>query len=185
MPHPFTILPLLFILAAGAAAQEEEAGTLTLIAKSPFLPPDFQPPGTVAAKAPPDQLASYEFRGVYQLGEVYYFNLYNVREKKGSWIASTARPGGDESPRIVRFNPEEDELQVEIEGKALSLSLIQPSDKPMPVQTAPRATQTGPQAAVPTSGQPPARRRVIRPSSRTPNSEAVRRRIVNQPASNR
>lgn len=179
----FTMLMLLNLVADG---QEAASGAPTLITKSPFLPPGFQPPGQPGRPVePPPKQATYEFRGVYELGGTYYFNLYNKSENKGSWIAGL--DGGNESLEIVDFDPEGNELVINVAGEELNLSLIQTSDKPMPVAGA-KPTTTGRtvrQATTSSNRNTPVRRRVIRPASRRGDSPSApgRRRVI-RPNSN-
>jgi hypothetical protein len=176
------VFTLMTLLTLSATAQENTGATPTLITKSPFLPPGFQPPGRPGqAVEPPPKQAAYEFRGVYELGGTYYFNLYNKSESKGSWIAGL--DGGNESLEIVDFDPAGNELVISVDGEELNLSLIETSDKPMPVagaKPAPTSTRTVQRATTTTSRSNPVRRRVIRPSTRggNDNSSPARRRVI-------
>ena len=170
-------------LASTAAAMSfstEVSATPTLVTKSPFLPPGFSPPGSVgSAETPPASVSQYQFRGVYQMEGQYYFNLYNTRDKKGSWVTE-ATSGGD-TPQVVSFDLEGDVLVVESAGKQLSLTMVETSNRPMPLPTVRRtstptvakATQPGGQAT-PT----PTRRRVIRPTTRTKTQAPARRPTI-------
>lgn len=169
-----TVVIMLSTLPATVPAEESGSGAPSILTHSPFLPPGFQPPGgagtTTDAPASPSQ---YEFHGVYQLGGTYYFNLFNSRERKGSWISKDNSP--TDWPRIVRYDEEEDVLVVEVSGERVSLSLMETSDRPMPVAGA-RSTQ--PAAAPPSSAQASPqqatpRRRVIRPTVRPPSPPAT------------
>ena len=127
---------------------------------------------------PAAQSTTYEFRGVYQLEDVYYFNIYDPKEMKGVWLTSADPDQG--SIEIIDFDSEGDELIVRIDGETQNLALVKTSDTPMPV-----ARATGPRQQIrPTSGpaQGPAdRRRVIRPLERqtsTDSPEAPRRRVI-------
>ena len=90
-------------------SRESGSGAPSIVAKSPFLPPGFQPPGTggspAASTGPAPQ---FEFRGVYKLDGVYFFNLYNTRERRGSWVKKGAGISG--FPRIVEYDEVEDLL---------------------------------------------------------------------------
>lgn len=178
-------IPLLLPVLAGTLAGDV-AKTPTLLGKSPFLPPGFTPPGQAAGKppAPAVQTGQYEFRGVYELNEVYYFNLYNTRERKGKWLNDSGIDHGepeDADYRIVDFDPESDELVVQMEGQTLNLSLVEPSDKPMPVQTAPAPKVAQPKQQAKPENTRNTRRRVIRPVNRnrtTNTNRPVRRRVI-------
>lgn len=176
----------MMLLTPLAFGQESAPGAPTLVTKSPFLPPGFQPPGQPGQAAePPPKQAAYEFRGVYQLGGTYYFNLYNKSEKKGSWIAGL--DGGNETLDIVDFDPEGNELVIHVAGEELNLNLIETSDKPMPLanaRAASKSSRTVKQATA-SKRRNAVRRRVIRPSSRNRNTPSTpgRRRVI-RPTSN-
>jgi hypothetical protein len=171
---------LLMMLPALALAQGN-ATSSSIVAKSPFLPPGFTPPGGQGSTAgAPATSGQFQFKGVYQLGGEYYFNLYNVREKKGSWL----RRGEDKEgqPRVINYQREADVLVVESEGKQLSLDLIETSDKPIPLPNpAPTARKVTPvkKPETTTSGtSTTTRRRVIRPSTRTTRQATPTRRTT-------
>lgn len=153
--------------------------TLSLVANSPFLPPGFQPPGTPGKPAAPAATSNqYEFRGVYQLGETYYYNIYNVRERKGSWI--TRQDAGEMDIDVLSFDRETNELAIDVAGETVSLALAETSDRTLPVNTAPATTQPATTEAKPAVRQP-VRRRVIRPTtraSRSSSSNTARRRVI-------
>lgn len=178
MPRLPTAIAAMMLLPLAGAAQEVEPEPPTLVTKSPFLPPDFAPPGTrTKPAAPPPGRGQYEFRGVYQLGDTFYFNVYNVREQKGKWVT----PEGSDEIRVVAFDIQADELVVEVGGESMSLSLVETSDKPIPVKTAsrPKVAPSSDQKRTTTTRRP-VRRRVIRPLSRTASDRisAARRRVI-------
>jgi hypothetical protein len=176
----------MILLSLNGIAQEMTDGTPTLITKSPFLPPGFEPPGRPGQAAdPPPKQAAYEFRGVYQLGGMYYFNLYNKSEDKGSWIAGL--DGGNESLEIVDFDPDGNELVINVAGERLNLDLIETSDRSIPIAGAKPATTTNRTVQRTTrtvNRDSPVRRRVIRPASRGNPTDAPGRRRVIRPRSN-
>lgn len=179
----FLLHPLVSILAA-------EYTPPSLITNSPFLPPGFQPPGNSPATNEPAALenALFEFRGVYQLGGQFYYHLYNVREREGSWM--TEEDASENNFRIVSFDTNENLLVLDVGGEQKSLSLIQTSNKSMPVQTAPRSRVAKAETSnAENNRRTPVRRRVIRPSvrNRSNNSAATaaRRRVINRTTSNR
>jgi hypothetical protein len=179
------VLGLLFLAAPLPAQEAGGESAPSIVSKSPFLPPGFQPPGggTAGTAAQPPQARQYEFRGVYQLDGRYFFNLYNTREQKGSWV--TKEDSGEDTPRIIEFDLENDMLVLDSSGKRISLNLVETSDKVLPLSvnrpTTPAAkpattpaTRTTPQRTA------PARRRVIRPANRssTDSSPTSRRRVI-------
>ena len=166
------------ILSISPAAGAES--TVSLVSNSPFLPPGFQPPGNPGKPATPAATTSqYEFRGVYQLSGTYYYNLYNVRESKGSWISD--QEADDLELRILSFDRETNELAVDLAGKTVNLALIETSDRTLPVQTAPAAVQPTTTTQTKPATKQPTRRRVIRPTTRSGNSNSgntARRRVI-------
>lgn len=177
----FLIVSLPAFLLAAAALVAEESGAPTIITDSPFLPPDFSPPGGAGGDPSiPASASIYEFHGFYQMGGQYYFNVYNTRDKKGTWVTES-QSGGD-MPKIVSFNLDEDVLVVELAGERVSLELVQTSDRTMPVASAPRTSPTTRPATTTRStsqgSTTPVRRRVIRPTSRTNPTTAARRPTV-------
>jgi hypothetical protein len=173
---------MLISLNLSLVALAEIGNAPTLVSDSPFLPPGFQPPGNPSTPVtPPATSSQYEFRGVYQLGGVYHYNLYNVRERKASWV--TKQDTGDTGLEILSFDPEENALALEAGGETLSLTLIATSNTTLPVQTAPATPAVNPATpATKPATTTSVRRRVIRPTTRTGSSNSstapARRRII-------
>lgn len=171
----------IMLLLPALALTQASANSSSIVAKSPFLPPGFTPPGgrgaTAAAPASSGQL---QFKGVYQLRGEYYFNLYDVREKKGSWLRKGEQKEGQ--PRIINYQRDSDVLVVESGGKQLSLDMIQTSDKPIPLPNpAPTARKITPVKKTPTTTSRTStntRRRVIRPSTRVTRPATTTRRTT-------
>ncbi len=175
MPRrPASRTPLV-LLTAVLAAGGLVADLPSLLTNSPFLPPGFQPPGS-AAPAPPPAAArtQYEFRGVYQLDDVYHFHLFDTRERRGFWVTETSPREG--ALEVLEFNPERNEVTIVVAGEQMSLALVKTSDQPLPIPTPPSAPAVRPETPAPqpairptTPSTPvapqPVRRRVIRPSS--------------------
>jgi hypothetical protein len=186
--HRFLVMSLLVTGLTGLAYGDRESAAPSIITKSPFLPPDFNPPGGAGAAGAtaPASASQYEFRGVYQMEGVYYFNLFNTRDRKGTWI--TDQSGAGDGPRIIRYDLQEDTLIVDVGGERVSLSMVETSNKPMPVAntrpTTPRPTPRATTAAsnAKPANQPAVRRRVIRPTTRPTATSASRRATM--PASN-
>jgi len=192
----------LTLLTAVFAAAGLPAGLPSLVTNSPFLPPGFQPPGSAAPAPPPAAgRTQYEFRGVYQLEDMYHFHLYDTRERKGFWLT-------EEAPRegvleVLEFDPESNEVVVTVAGEQISLALVRTSDQPMPIQTptpvarpvvrppmpqpavrpaTPAVRPATPAAPTTPAAPQPVRRRVIRPTSSAEPAVPVapaRRPVVN------
>jgi hypothetical protein len=183
-PVPAAFLTCFALLAATSAGNGSPEAP-TIVTDSPFLPPGFEPPGQ-PGRAPdrPQAPGEYQFRGVYQLNNQYYFQLYNVREQSGQWI--TRDPAPDSPIQILEFNPGSNTLSLRVDDRILELALASTSDQPLPIRTASaKAEPAAREPASKTARRPevrrPARRRVIRPRSRTPETSsatAERRRVV-------
>lgn len=185
MIRPPAICVLIMGLLLTASAEEAEPAMPSIVENSPFLPPGFQPPGSAgkAAEAPASS-STYEFRGIYELGGLYHYHLYNKRERKGNWF--TEREAREAGVEIVDFDPTGDELVVRVGGRQSSLVLIETSDRTLPVQSARPAQANVSQQKPNPSVSENNRRRVIRPSvrkSRNTNSN-VRRRVIRPPNRN-
>ena len=175
---PVTMIIMLLPLLALPVAGSEHS---SIVAKSPFLPPGFTPPGGGGSAAgAPATSGQFQFKGVYQLRGEYFFNLYNVQEKKGSWLRRGENKDGQ--PRIINYQQEEDVLVVESGGKQLSLEMIQTSDRPIPLPNpAPTARKVTPVKKPQTSTSDTStttRRRVIRPSTRVTRPTTPTRRTT-------
>jgi hypothetical protein len=163
---------LLFLTPQPAPAQS--SGGPSILARSPFLPPDFQPPGErpQPSRPQPGQQTSFEFRGVYQLGGEYRFLVAESRSGEGDWVALNS---ASDSLEVRDYDPEAQVLTIFANNKEEQLELAQlnPDTKPMPVQgqttSQPARARADTQQA--NTNQP--RRRVIRPTSRSnPQPEA-------------
>lgn len=171
----------IMLLLPALALTQAQASSSSIVTKSPFLPPGFTPPGgRGSTAAAPASSGQFQFKGVYQLRGEYYFNLYNVREKKGSWLRKGENRDGQ--PRVINYQREADVLVVEAGGKQLSLDLIETSDRPIPLPNpAPTARKVTP-VKKPQTNTPgtstTTRRRVIRPSTRTTRQATPTRRTT-------
>jgi len=149
------------------------ANDTALAERSPFLPPGFTPPRNAptaanrATQGPSRDTRQLQFKGVYQLGGQYFFNIFDQRENKGSWVG--LREGGADF-LVTEFDESSGEIELDVDGIPLSLSLATPSDNPIPVQTGRPATAANVRPAAPVRPQRPTtvnRRRVVPP--RPPN----------------
>jgi hypothetical protein len=185
----FLSVMIILSLAPALLYPEQEGGSSpSILTHSPFLPPGFQPPGGNGPgndPGQPVQSGQYEFRGVYQLGGLYYFHLYNTRDRKGTWVSENNSDG--DSPKVVSFDRKEDTLLVDVGGKQVNLAMIETSDRTisMPSGTNPAPRISAAKEASIASPSPTAvRRRVIRPTTRSPGTPTVQPRNVipeNQP----
>jgi hypothetical protein len=182
-----SIMPLL--LALTAFSVECGGAGPSIVEKSPFLPPNFQPPGGSGSTAAAQAASSgeYEFRGVYMLQGEYHFNLYNKREQKGTWVSEDEIK--EDAPKVVRYSREDDEIIIDLGGRQLTLGMVSTSDKVLPVQTAKapvvRQPSTSPGSTSSRTPQTPVRRRVIRPTTRTTSTPTIQRPTVQRPTSGR
>lgn len=183
-PLPAAFLTCFALLAATSAGNGSPEAP-TLVTDSPFLPPGFEPPGQPGwAPERPEAPGEYEFRGVYQLNNQFYFHLYNVREQSGQWITSESGP--DANLQILGFNPESNRLSIRADSRTLDLALVSTSNQPLPIRTAsaktePAAREPASRSATRPNVRRPTRRRVIRPRSRIPETfppATERRRVV-------
>jgi hypothetical protein len=171
IPHRPSTRPLLIVAALLLGAQTCPGVEPSIVSKSPFLPPNFAPPGSAgSAEAPPASASQYQFRGVYQMEGEYFFHLYNTRDKKGSWISKAS--SGNGTPKIIQYKLEDDVVVIDVSGKRVDLAMVETSDRPMPLTptrpSTPRVTPASSSASAQTTTgqQTPVRRRVIRPTTR-------------------
>ncbi|TVP76923.1 MAG: hypothetical protein EA353_11360 [Puniceicoccaceae bacterium] len=139
----------------------------TLQSKNPFLPPGYGE-STQAPPPPPPQVngplsRELEFRGIAQLNGVYQYSLYHRPEQKGYWLREDETQGGIQ---IRGFDPGSKALTVSMKGRTERLTLMSPSDTPLPVATS--TSVTGRQPGLPSNLETPAedsgdddRRRVV------------------------
>jgi hypothetical protein len=149
----------------------------SIVVHSPFLPPDFNPPGSTGSQ--PDTsttLNQYQFKGVYQLGGEYFFHLYDERSRQGSWMSRDSITEG--YPRIIQFKEMEDLLVVEKDGEQFQLNMIRGSSKPVPLTSSRpsmRSVQMPGQSGPTVISEPVIRRGVIRPEEETTAGTSTRR----------
>jgi hypothetical protein len=151
-------------------AQEVLGGSMepSILERSPFIPPDFTPPGGArAAAAAQGSVGGYEFRGVYQIGGEYRFLVSEPRSRKGSWVQLGKAYDGYE---VRKFDPGSDTLTLFFNNseQQLQLAELDANPTPMPVSGQIKAaTQPAQTPATPA-------RRTIRPATReTTPSDAV------------
>ena len=175
----WTVLPICMV--AGTALPpvhgQDANGHLpaepTMLQRSPFLPPGFNPPQSGRSTPQARQSAAgYEFRGVYQLGEEYRFLVSEPRSRSGSWVQVGKSYDGYE---VRGYDPETETLTLFFNNslERLQLAEVDANPTPMPVSgQIQRAGSNNPnEQAAPTPI-----RRTIRPASRTtePGAEGSR-----------
>ncbi len=137
------VLIVLYLFITNAWAQSDaQLLPETLIERSPFIPDTFRNPddNTKPVEEPINE-GNFEFKGVYSLNGVYYFNLYNKAEQKGYW---TTKDEPLQGVQIDSFDERDNRIRVNIGGRSEVYELVKTTDRPMPILTAPRNT---PQAA--------------------------------------
>ncbi len=146
-------------LLMGSSLQAQEAPTI--VKRSPFVPTNFNP-GIGGAATNPSQAAAagYEFRGVYQIGDRYWFLVSEPKSRDGSWIELGSNA---ENVEARRYDPESKSLTVFSNNTELTLQLadIEANPKPIPVQGLVKPTTRTPTAT------PTPVRRTIRPTTGT------------------
>ena len=136
----------------------------TLLDRSPFVPAGFDPSAQTAANTPVQTSATgYEFRGVYQIGDRYWFLISDPASQDGNWIEL----GKSSEELLVRsYDPVTSSLTLvsnNTEHK-LELASVDANPTPIPVKGLVKATTRTPTKA------PTPVRRTIRPTSDSPQS---------------
>lgn len=148
--------------------------------RSPFLPPDFdQPQSTESSEINAVNPSSIQFKGFFELNGIPRFNLYDPQSDRGHWLHLNESVNG---MRVLRFNAENRNIDVEINGHSTRLSLASPSDSPLDGAGGRRITRPADGNITPAvRRQPTVRPRVIappRPGGASPRQRAVPRTIV-------
>lgn len=145
----------------------------SIVVHSPFLPPDFNPPGEAGLEAePPVTESQFQLKGVYQLDGEYYFHIYDQRSQRGSWIGDGMAASG--YPNIVEFDASQSRLVVELNGRYLQLDLEGKPDTAVASSISKSPSSSMP---FPAANGTVLRRPVIR-SIPEPTSEAPVRRLT-------
>jgi hypothetical protein len=151
------------------------AATSKLESNSPFLPPGYntkkpQPPKPVRKTNGP-LIRELEFRGIVQMNGIYEFSLFHKSENRGYWIPEN---GSENGISVRNFDLDGMSITVTLNGRTEQLTLMTPTDSPLPVATSPAAK---PNKA--TSRQPniPGLNATKKPSS-TANRVIPRRRVI-------
>jgi hypothetical protein len=143
----------------------------SLVERSPFLPPDFQMPGTAPTveEGPPPSASHLQLKGVFALNGEVRVNLFNTRTNEGTWVPVN---GTIEGFRVVAYDAGRRAVTLDVNGTLSHFDLAKPSDSPMAVATAPAGPGTRPAVQPGAPGTNPAatptvRRRTIVPPRTT------------------
>ncbi len=153
------------VAAAGTTlcAQEgpdTESDGPTILNRSPFIPPDWEPPQTNRSKSVPKKSSTgYEFRGVYQLGNEYRFLISTPRTHNGKWVALEAEY---EDYEVRGYDPSSETLTLYYDSKEEELKLAKMDANPTPMAVSGQVRKATARAK---DGPGPVRR-TIRPTSR-------------------
>lgn len=173
------------LLSTSGLLPSVSANVYSLVEKSPFIPPNFSPPSNrVPPRTAQQQENDYSYQGVYQIGDAFFFNIYSRSENKGQWVRSDSEDGS--GIRILDYDLKEDAVEIEVDGVAINLDMVETSNTSMPVATRPASAPQTPRVTRPAAATPatepttnrPVRRRVIRPSSRNNSTQTTARRPV-------
>jgi hypothetical protein len=175
LTRPLAILTGVLTVPLLTAQPQDEAGAesasgVSILDRSPFIPPGWAPP---ERSRPPSrakqQVAGYEFRGVYSLRGKYRFLVSEPRSRDGKWVELG---GAYEDFEVRDYNPEAETLTLYFNNKeeTIALSTLEANPTPMPVSGQARASQT---ASREKESNTPVRR-TIRPATRTSGENADR-----------
>jgi hypothetical protein len=81
----------------------------SLLERSPFLPPDFQRPGTAPVEAPPSPLDRLELRGITTVGGSPVFSIFDPGSSRGYWVGVNENFAG---VTVSEFNDRDESLTV-------------------------------------------------------------------------
>ena len=152
-------------------AQGDSPST-SIISRSPFIPAGFNPAAQSVGSNPAQVSASgYEFRGVYQIGDRYWFLISQPQSRDGNWIELGKN---FEDVEARKFDPATKALTVFANNteQTLELAQLESNPKPIPVQGLVKTT-----ARTPTKAPTPVRRTISptagepAPSVRQPDAQ--------------
>lgn len=178
---PVRIALALMLLACTSASVQ--AGYSSLVRNSPFLPPQFNPPGdTGEALAVPASGSRFEFHGVYQLNGQFYYHIFDQGSLRGEWIRADDRAPG--KPHIVEYRQDSDLIVIEMSSQQFELPLLsqgdQEADEGRRSRTSLSGQDTGP-AMQGLADRAHIRRPVIRSTGGEVPAEPVRRVTFSEP----
>jgi hypothetical protein len=133
MPSSMKALSLL-TLALSLLSNASPLSAETLESSNPFLPPGYGKIETAKKITPVVENGpisrEIEFRGIVQLDGVYQFSVYNKTEQKGYWLQENQSENGIS---IRSFDPENQSITINMNGRSERLTLMSESGAPMPV----------------------------------------------------
>lgn len=132
--HSFLIA--LTLLLGSTCLSQANPGIESLERRSPFVPYDYKGgPGDNNGWAP----SELQFRGIFELNGTTEFSLFDVKNKKSTWVALNETTG---PYTIENYNPSEQTLSLSINGSPHQLKLSTPDGQPIPIayQKNPRPT---------------------------------------------
>ena len=155
------------VLAQSNAQESTPENAPSILDRSPFLPPGFEPPrsSTQRRTKKPQPRKNYEFRGVYQLAGEYHFLVSEARSRDGDWV-SLRNNKPDLDIEVRDYDPRTQKLTVFANNKVeeLTLASVEANPTPMPVTGQPKAESASSQK----KDKPT--RRTIRPTRRSSSS---------------
>ena len=112
--------------------QEMIAGSL--VNKNPFLPTDYKK-NDISVTRPESQQSGaisklVEFRGLFTLGNVTHFSLYNKRVNKGYWVSENQSEGGIS---VGHYDERSKAITISMNGRTGRLTLMSATNTPLPV----------------------------------------------------
>ncbi|NBB79664.1 MAG: hypothetical protein GVY36_09500 [Verrucomicrobia bacterium] len=144
-------------------------GAETLQSSNPFLPPGYGEEKKPAPPPPPKVNGpisrELEFRGFVEFDGVLEYSLFNKTERKGYWLEESQIKNGIQ---VRGFDRNSKTLTVTMNGRTEQLTLMSPSETPLPV-----AASINPAAT--NRNQPP---KVQNPNNKNNNDNNNRRRVV-------
>lgn len=133
-PRPFLALACWCALAFSAAAASVDLTTLAT--RSPFMPA--AEAGVIGVA--PEPVGTLEFRGVVVEPEGTFFSVFDATANRGYWLREGMSDG---ALRVTRYHSESGAIEIEQNGRAVTLELKQASTaisaKPVLTVSAPTA----------------------------------------------
>lgn len=131
------------VLTVGGWLQAQDAASLDLVVRSPFMPPEGPPVSNRPAPPPPNNAEQQlEFRGFFALdGDLRVF-LKNRREQDGFWLRRNEEKNG---LRIVEFDAKNRSVLLDSDGDEFELDLVTLTGSSEPLAVAGLGSAANPQ----------------------------------------